>query len=420
MLRAQSLDVEGRGVGRYEDHELIVPGLFPGEEAEIEIEAVSRQHPRAFARLVRIKEPHPSRRESPCPSDMSRGGECTGCPLLALGVEAQHEAHLLSLRARYGLEIERVIGASEMRYRMASKRIAFDTREGIEFGSYRRGSNRPARMEGCVIESPRILRAIDELRDRARALGIRSRAHSGEASLSGAWLKTDGRGLLLTLLGSEPPDARIFELARSLREPSGVFFSLRDPKANALRGGEPQHLAGEAQIETELFGLRQRLGPLGFLQPNPEAAAIAYERLLQGLSGGALAFDLYAGAGLITAKLRERFERVIPCESFEESAIALGVKPMRAEDFLEEAREAGMRPELIVANPPRAGLGEAVARALNALGPEELRIMSCSAKSFARDLAILHERFELIELIGVDTLPHTGHLELVAALRRRA
>lgn len=419
ILRAESLDDEGRAIAPHEGVEVIAPGLFVGELAEIEIEAVSRQHPRAFGSVIRHLETHPLRRESPCPSDAASGGECTGCPLLSLEPEAQYEAHQRSLLLRHGLRLERILSAEVERYRMASKRIAFDTQEGIEFGSYRRGSNLPARMEGCVAESPRIIDAIEEVREEARARGISSRLKNGASNISGLWLKTDGNELLLTLLGDAPHDARIVDLARVLQKSSGVFYSERASKTNALRGGSPIHLAGKGVIRSALFGVEQELGPLGFLQPNPAAAALAYQELLEGAQGGALAFDLYAGAGLITRKLRERFERVIPCEAFAESARALDIEPMRAEDFLENARAQGLTPSLIVANPPRAGLGEAVARALNAIAPSELRIMSCSAKSFARDLAVLRERFELVRLIGVDTLPHTGHLELVATLRRR-
>jgi len=419
VVRAEALDEEGRGVATYEGVELVVSGIYPGEAAEIAIEALSRHHPRGFGRLIRLIEPHSARRLSPCPSDRSRGGGCTGCPLLALGVEAQHEAHRRSLKIRYGLELGEILQANDAGYRMASKRIAFDTREGIEFGSFRRGTNRPAVMTGCIVESPLIVRAIDELREKARALGISSRSINGRAGINAIWLKTDGEGLLLTLIGDDLHDARIEALARSLEMSRGVFYSRRDPAGNALRGETPVRLAGASFLDTELFGIHQHLGPLGFLQPNPAAARLAYHKLLEGIEGGALAFDLYAGAGLITEKLRERFKEVIPCESFEESARALGVAPLRAQDFLSQAIANHRKPDLIVANPPRSGLGVEPSKALVALAPKELRIMSCSAKSFARDRTILNEGFELIELTGVDTLPHTGHLELVARFRRK-
>ena len=92
---------------------------------------------------------------------------------------------------------------------------------------------------------------------------------------------------------------------------------------------------------------------LGFAQPNRTLIERAYADLVGG-EAGALAFDLYAGAGAITALLRENFARVVPCERYPESAAALGVAPMDVAEFLDTTRE---RPDVIVANPPRKGFG---------------------------------------------------------------
>lgn len=414
-LRVERLGEEGEGVGRLEGVDVHVPGAFPGEEVEVRIEAVSRHHPRAHARLVSIVTPHPLRRESPCPRDVARGGRCTGCPLSGLAIDAQREAHRATLEARYGIQVDAVIGARELGYRFASKRIAFDAREGIDFGSYVRGSHRPASMEGCLVEHPRIEEAVAELRAEARARGIRAAG----GVLEGVWVKTDGERVLLTLLGATPPDATLRALAGALVKSQGVHHSRRVAGSDALRGQTLERLAGIDAIEIELEGVRRATGPLGFLQPNPEVASLAYRALVAGEARGRLAFDLYAGAGVTTELLRRRFERVVPCESFPESAAALGVPPKTAEDFLREALARGDRPELVVANPPRGGMGATVTEALLSLDPSEIRVMSCSAKTLARDLAVLERRFARVSVEAFDTLPQTGHLELVAVLRRR-
>jgi 23S rRNA (uracil1939-C5)-methyltransferase len=184
-------------------------------------------------------------------------------------------------------------------------------------------------------------------------------------------------------------------------------------------------IAGLAQLELDP-GLE--LGPLGFLQPNPVVAAIAYRDLINspepsepsGFGRGDLAFDLYAGAGVTTRLLRERFEQVIPCESYPESATRLGVEPQTVEDFTRAWLDAGRpTPALIVANPPRAGLGESVCAALRELAAPRVHLMSCSPQTLAADLERLAPDYELVALRGYDTLPHTAHLELVAWLSRR-
>jgi tRNA/tmRNA/rRNA uracil-C5-methylase (TrmA/RlmC/RlmD family) len=109
----------------------------------------------------------------------------------------------------------------------------------------------------------------------------------------------------------------------------------------------------------------------------------------------------------------------VPCETFPASAARLGVAPTAAAERLRAALARGERPELVIANPPRGGLGSEVTALLLELAPFELRIMSCSAKTLARDLAELEAAYERAWARAYDTLPQTGHLELVVALRRR-
>ena len=169
-------------------------------------------------------------------------------------------------------------------------------------------------------------------------------------------------------------------------------------------------------VEDRLPRLAQiEVGPLGFLQPNPRVAALAYAELV-GEGTGDLAFDLYAGAGVTTRMLRRRFREVRACESFPESAAALGITPATAEAFLAGQIE---RADLVVANPPRAGMGEAVCRLLTRMAPPAFRIMSCHPRSLVRDLAILERSgFERRRTAAFDTLPQTMHVELVVSLER--
>ena len=131
-----------------------------------------------------------------------------------------------------------------------------------------------------------------------------------------------------------------------------------------------------------------------------------------------LAFDLYAGAGLTTRALRAAYAEVRPVEAHPESAAALGVAPEPVAQFLARAVAEGSAPDLVIANPPRKGMGTEVCGQLRALAPSHLRIMSCGPEGLARDLATLAPAFALTKLLAFDTLPQTPHLELVATLTR--
>ena len=172
----------------------------------------------------------------------------------------------------------------------------------------------------------------------------------------------------------------------------------------------------------------------GFFQINrlllPELARIAtFGR------SGALAWDLYAGVGLFTRALAESFQQVVAVEAAESAATDLaralkGAEPRTGQsghravasttlDFLQSAVLQRERPDLIVMDPPRAGVGAEVCALLNRLQTPEIVYVSCDPVTLARDLALLVEGgYRLAELHLVDMFPQTFHMETVAILRR--
>lgn len=417
----EAIDLEGQGVATVEDRELRVPGLFAGERGRVRVEHVSRGGPVAIGRLLERTRSHPARREAPCPRHESRAGKCTGCPLMPLEVSAQRQQKRLMLQ-RLGLPVGEIVAAPEpLGYRWASKRVARGTREGLILGSYVRGTHRVASMQGCLVDHPKLREVADALEATARELGVRAWSPRQPRGLRYVWMKTNGAQVLVTLVWGDEDPAPARELAATLGEDVRVALSVQTGDGNALRGSPPAALTSEATLQVVLGGEAITYGPLGFLQPNPAVAALAYEELLRDGGGeplrGALAFDLYAGAGVTTAMLRERFAQVAACESYPESAAALGVPPTDVATFL-QAAEA--RPELVVANPPRKGLGAQVCDALLRLGPPRVHVMACGPKGLARDLARLQTGYTLESLEAYDTLPQTPHVELVAKLVREA
>lgn len=404
-----------------------VPGAYPGERAEVRVEHASRQAPRAHARLVQLLRPHPGRRPPPCPHSDAGGpprpAACSGCPLQALDVAVQRELKREALVRDHGLDPGPLVPSPDAwGYRWSSKRVVAGTSGHVLVGSYHRGSHTPAAMDDCRTDHPAIAAAARELQAAASALAIEPYDEStGAGDLRHAWFKTDGRDVLLTLITAARPSRAAELLPAALALPVGVAWSVQAGRGNAVRGDPPVVLRGRPVLSVSLAGVPVEVGPLGFLQPNPRVAELAYRDLVADEAGaahrGALAFDLYAGAGVTTALLRRGFAEVIPCESYPESAAALGVAAESAAAFLARQRGLGRRPELVVANPPRGGMGPDVCRALVELAAPRLQIMSCSADALARDLALLSAGgYQLRRLRAYDTLPHTPHLELVAWL----
>jgi 23S rRNA (uracil1939-C5)-methyltransferase len=423
-LELDALDPSGDGVGAVDDVAVHVPGALPGERAAVRVAHRSRQHPRAHAGLRALLRPHPARRDPPCPHHGHAAPACTGCPLLPLGVAAQRAAKRDLLARLYGLAVAEVVGDErELGYRWSSKRVVGGRPGALVFGSYARGSHVVAAMHACRVDHPRIVEVLDELRAAADALAVVPYDEaSGAGDLRYLWLKTDGHDVLLTLVTAGDDSLAARELPARLRRPAGVAWSVQPGRGNALRGRPPEVLAGRGALAPTLAGVSVAVGPLGFLQPNPPVAARAYLDLVAGPDDaplrGALALDLYAGAGVTTELLRRSFVEVRACEAYPESAARLGLAPETAEAFLARALADAAAPDLVVANPPREGLGPQVCADLVRLAAPRVHLMSCGPAGLARDLAALAPAYRLADLRAYDTLPQTPHVELVARLER--
>lgn len=431
-LDVSHVDLEGRGVGHLDGREIFVSGVFGGERALVEIEHVSRGGPVAQGRLRELVGPHEARRALPCRRHEDAEGRCGGCALMGLDEPAQRDQKRAML-AFFGLEVDEwrpgVAVASdgrELGYRVSSKRVAFGGPGRLVLGSFARGSHRPADMAGCLVDHPSVAGVAELIAERARDLGIAAwDERRGEGVLRAVWLRladvarhdAPRAPVLVTLVlgpGGRTSAPEVLALAASLAEDERVaaIACSEGQAGNDLRGAPPTVLhAGDVDARAWL----------GFLQPNAPLAGRIYDDLLADEAGapleGARVYDLYAGTGATTARLRERFGEVLACESYPESAAALGIAPQSAEDFLGQ-REVGAL-DAVIANPPRKGLGGVVIRELARLAPERLSIMSCGPKGLARDLVGLRAvGYELVQLHAWDTLPQTSHVELVAKLRR--
>lgn len=341
---------------------------------------------------------------------------------MALEEDAQRVTKRTML-SELGLTVDEVVTAEPaLGYRWSSKRTAFPIRGGLRLGSYTRGTHGAAFMPFCLVDHPRIVEAFAQLELAAQTLGIIAYdedKHAGD--LRHVWAKTNGSEVILTLItANDQSDAA--ELLPEHLTVAGLAVSVQSERSNAIRGRSLRILSGKSELFTTIAGHEVELGALDFLQPNPAVIELAYRDLVDHkATAHKLAFDLYAGTGITTRLLRERFAEVIPCETYPESARALGIEAISVEDFLAQrlASPAQGAPELVIANPPRKGLGKAVCSMLLQLAPQHIGIMSCGPAGLARDLEMLSANYQLESLRAYDTLPQTPHVELVAKLSRK-
>lgn len=206
------------------------------------------------------------------------------------------------------------------------------------------------------------------------------------------------------------------------RERSAFAWGAQGVRAVALPGQAPP----VAQVQ--ILGRRFRFPVDGFFQSNLSLVPTMVEIALEGLSGKR-ALDLYCGVGLFAAFLEDRFERVDAVENDPRSArfgpgnLSKAVyHDAWAEDWVETGLAAGRLDDVdvVVVDPPRQGLTERALRAVLAIGPAQVRYVSCGHDTLARDLRhFLTAGYELESVAMVDLYPQTPHLEAVCALVRR-
>jgi 23S rRNA (uracil1939-C5)-methyltransferase len=451
-------DEHGRG------KTVFLPFVLPGEEVEASV-AESRSG-FARAKLESILTPSPERVDPGCPYFT----RCGGCHYQHIDYAAQlkYKSEILreTLRrtAKFELQQEIVLHSAEpWGYR---NRTRMQVRHDPQFalGYFQHSSHALLPVESCPISSPLINRAIAAVWTLGRQAAIPDAVHGLQF-----FANHDDTKLLVECYVR--PDAAPARLKSAVdrqkaisRQPSAVSTKNEQvqtgakavqPFAAALRRSLPE-LTGMVVFATSLVEdeSRQR-APLTSTHPEPSQAigedSLTYraageeyrvsggsffqtnrfliDELIQTVVGnqtGRAALDLYAGAGLFAKQLARNFDQVIAVEASPHSFADLRVNvphnvkclSITTETFLAE-RAAKLAPDLVVLDPPRAGLGEKAAKALAGMSASRVTYVSCDPATLSRDLKLLLEsgyRVEQVHLI--DLFPQTYHMETVLHLAR--
>jgi 23S rRNA (uracil1939-C5)-methyltransferase len=429
-LRVESLAQGGRGVARREDgYVVFVAGGLPGDTVRAR---VGRSKPGyAEASAVELIEPSAERLADVC---VHEGEPCPGAPWQGLPYErqlehkaAQVDEALRRLGGLDGFELEPIVPAeSAWRYRNKLE-YSFGDRDGENvLGFHRRGSWRDVvDVEDCHLASVANNGARNAVRDWARAEGLP------------AYDAADERGVLRNLIVREgrstgQVQTRLVTAAADFPRPPVDLHTVIDGPAGGTDG--PTGVLGEEHLEEELGGLRFRISHTAFFQTNTEMAARLYGIAGEyaGLSGSERVFDLYCGIGTIGLLLARDAGEVWGVEStleavadaernakrngignarFVAADTRLGIRPL--------VEEAG-RPDVIVVDPPRAGLSKKVVRRVIECESPRIVYVSCNPTTLAPNAAQLGEAgYELRRVRPVDMFPQTPHVECVALLERR-
>ena len=434
-ITIEKLIYGGEGLAHHEGSTVFVPFVLPAER--VAVEPVEQKKKFVRARVEKVLDPSPSRAPSRCP----HFGNCGGCNYQHIPYEEQlkYKVEILreTLRRIGKIEWTGEIGAHgstpwEYRNRAqwkvrpmadaATPAEAGDSVEGsgnakLAIGYYRANSTALCEVDECSIISPLLFKTLR---------GLRAALGAGELSKSlrevEAFVDSSDSKLLLTATFAGFP-SHAAELAEKMRAvvPEAESLLFYDP------GRERMELFGPGFLEYEACGTKYRVGHFSFFQVNRFLAEELVREVVEREDGGKLALDLFAGVGLFSIPLAAKFERVVAVESnpaatrdLESNLRGNGTIEVRTADverFLERYRD---KPDLVVLDPPRAGLTPGLIKRLSRIGPQRITYISCEPPALARDLAALQSGgYELSDLHLFDLFPQTFHMEAVARLRRR-
>jgi 23S rRNA (uracil1939-C5)-methyltransferase len=425
----------GAGVARSEGYVVFVRGAVPGDRVRARITKSKRSF--GEADVVELLQPSPERVEPLAPHP--------GAPWQVLPYERQlreKEDQVRDALARLGgfeaPPVEPIVPAVEqLRYRNKVEYSFGDDEEG----ELVLGFHRPGRFDVIDDVALDILASerVDELRAAAETW-------CREEGLT-AWDRRSGNGLLRNLVVREgrrtgqlqarivtsPGSSfRIDELAAAT--PADSFLWTRaESVAETTRDGQTQIVKGIAHLEEELCGLRFRISPDAFFQTNTEMAERLYGAAteLAGLSGRECVLDLFCGIGTIALVLALDAGEVWGVEILEE-AVADAIQNARvngvdnARFFAGDVRlamrpllEQSGKPDVLVVDPPRAGLSQKVVRRVLEAEARRIVYVSCNPTTLAPNARqMVDAGYELKTVRPVDMFPQTPHIESVALLER--
>jgi 23S rRNA (uracil1939-C5)-methyltransferase len=463
-LSIDSLAFGGEGVARLGDggYVVFVAGAVPGDRVRAVVHKRKRSY--AHARAVEILEPSPER--------IVPRADHPGVPWQVLPYERQLEIKraqvddaLRRIGRLDGFELEEIVPALEQwRYRNKLE-YSFGgspAGDGLVCGFHApAGGNSVVAIEDCLLASERgnLAREVALAWCRAQGLtawergggpGARAGEHRERTARVGA--DPDGRARLRNLVVREgrrtgqlqirivttDGELEAGALAQALSEAlgeslSGVLWTRSRSLAETTAGGDTELVWGEAELSERLGELDLRISPEAFFQTNTEMAELLYGVVVQyaALEGWERVYDLYSGIGTIALTLAPRAGELWGIELIEE-AVADAIAAARRNEIggvqffagdtrlaLGELVERAGRPDVVVVDPPRAGLSQKVVRRIVEASPKRIVYVSCNPTTLAPNAAQLGEAGWILKKVRpVDMFPQTHHIECVALLER--
>lgn len=444
-LKITSATAEGSGVGKTEDGiAVFVPLTAIGDELEVRILKVKKTY--AFGKIEKIIKPSKSRIEADCPNF----SKCGGCVWRHISYEEEckikHQKVVDAVERIGGIktEFKPIISCDDIyRYRnKAQFPIGKDKDGNALMGFYAFHSHRIIDCNDCILQ-PEIFTKVMEItrkfirdtnadiydettgKGRLRHLYIRMGEITKELMVcfvvNGNGLKQED--LLVKMLKEELPTLKT------------VVINSNREKTNVILGNKNRIAYGNGYITDELCGLKFKISPFSFWQVNRKQAEKLYLKAKEyaNLKSDEVLLDLYCGTGTIGLTMADNCKTLVGVEIIEdairdaeENARLNNINNARficadAPKAAEDLQKEGLKPDVVILDPPRKGCGEELVETIRKMSPKRVVYVSCDPATLARDLRYFEDRNYITkEVTPCDMFSRTAHVESVVLLSKNS
>ena len=456
-IEITGIAAEGKALTRVDDMVLFVPYCVPGDIVDIQV--TRKKHSFMEGRVERVVKPSPVRCEPVC----KHYGECGGCKWQILPYEEQlrhKQQQIIDNLTRIGKielpEISPILGSKEiyeyrnkLEFTFSNKRwltqqevaedVKYDQMNAVGF-HIPNAFDKVLAIEKCWLQDDISNRIRNAARDYAYQHNYsfqNLRTHEG--MLRNIIIRTSSTGELMVIVvchieRDEEMDlfkALLQHLADKFPEITSLLYIINNKVNDTITDLDVHVFRGNDHIFEEMEGLRFKIGPKSFYQTNSEQAYELYKvaRNFAGLTGNELVYDLYTGTGTIANFVSRQARQVIGIEYVPEAIedakvnsqingitntlfFAGDMKDMLTQDFINQYG----RPDVIITDPPRAGMHQDVIDVILFAEPKRIVYVSCNPATQARDLQLLDVKYRVTAVQPVDMFPHTHHVENVVLL----
>jgi 23S rRNA (uracil1939-C5)-methyltransferase len=455
-VRITDIGAEGNAIARIDNQVVFVPMLIPGDIVDIQIRKKRKKYMEGS--VVRFHEYSPDRIKPRC----IHFGICGGCKWQHLPYQLQlhyKEKQVKDNLERIGKvnigEVYPILGSSEifmyrnkLEYTFSDKRWL--TREEIV------SDNDFIKEDALGFHIPGLFDKVLDIREcylqpepsNAIRDAVRWYAHKKAFSFfnlrqQSGFLRnliirntSDGQVMVIVVffLDEKKRITDLMEfLASEFPQINSLFYIINTKRNDSLADQVPVLYKGEDHLLEEMEGLKFRIGPKSFYQTNTKQSLRLYKvaKDFAGLTGREIVYDLYTGAGTIANFVADLAGKVIGIEYIDEavkdafinsqinnitntSFFTGDIKSVLNDQFV----SAKGRPDVIITDPPRAGMQKEVVSSIISAGPEKVVYISCNPSTQARDIALMSKHYRVTKIQPVDMFPHTHHVENVILMEK--